>query len=400
MKRAYLNTFVFSLTLIGVGFLNMLFSGPALLADINLKSVTMTEITSGQLFRQIEESYSDNFVFKNRLMEIASALEELKGVSTKLKIVDTKGINVAGDWKNETGVEEELVEGTNFGSILIVDDKAMEININNPQAREAYAQVLNTAAEVLGDQVKVFSMLIPTQIEFVKSDEYRDISYSQREAIADVYNRYKKVIGVDVYDVLQEHADEYIYFRTDHHWTQLGAYYAYTEFIKKFDENPVELTDFSHFIIEDFLGSLYRVTNSNKLITYKDIIDVYVPKAKSVLYNSADKKGKKGNIIEKSYEKEQQNKYGVFLGGDRPIIYIESELDNDNSILVIKDSYAKAFIPFLTNHFRHLYVIDPRLWEGNLSDLVKGKGINNILFINYCLINRYQSYAELLSKML
>jgi len=90
MKRAYLNTFVFSLTLIGVGFLNMLFSGPALLADINLKSVTMTEITSGQLFRQIEESYSDNFVFKNRLMEIASALEELKGVSTKLKIVDTK----------------------------------------------------------------------------------------------------------------------------------------------------------------------------------------------------------------------------------------------------------------------------------------------------------------------
>ncbi len=400
MKRIYLNAIVFPAILVVVGLLNLIINGPNILASIDPDAITVKEVTSGKVFRNIETSFSNNFIQRYKLIEIAGVIEELKGISGNMKIVDTTGINVADDWqKKESSTDEELINGTDFGSILIIDNKAMELNIYNQKAIQLYAETLNRAAENLGENVKVYSLIVPTQIEFSNGEKFNDVSYSQRKSIDELYGKYKNVIGVDVYNVLQNHSNEYIYFRTDHHWTQLGAYYAYTEFIKQFNFDAVELKNFTHFTIKDFLGSLHRVTNSTKLQKHKDVIDVYVPSVKSYMYKSDGKSGEKAKIIDRSYSSED-NKYGVFLSGDYPIIYIESDIDNDLSIAIVKDSYANAFIPFLTNHFRNIYVIDPRLWNGNLYTLVENKDIDYVLFLNYCLINRYEGYSDILKKIL
>ncbi|MFA5528498.1 MAG: DHHW family protein [Peptostreptococcales bacterium] len=399
MKRIYLSAILFPAILIAVGFYNFVLNSDSLITDIQENNISLKEVASGQVARNIEASYTENFISRGKLMQISSALNRLKGKSDKVEIVDTTGINVAQDWNDETQNETGEINHTSYGSILIIGNKAMELNRYDEKAIDSYAKTLNQVAEKLEHEAKVYSLIVPTPIEFIQDKKYKAMSYSQEDSIRETYSKYENVISVDAYSTLKEHSDEYIYFGTDHHWTQLGAYYAYAEFIKQFNVNPIELEEFNHFQIKDFIGSLYRMTQSEKLANNKDTIDVYEPRTPSKMYWSINKNNKGAKVIHKDYATED-NKYGVFLRGDTPLLYIESEANNDLSIAVIKDSYANAFIPFLTNHFSRIVVIDPRLWNGNLYDLVQEEAIDSVLFLNYALINRFEGYSDVLSKIL
>jgi len=240
-------------------------------------------------------------------------------------------------------------------------------------------------------------MLIPTQVEFIDYKKINEISYSQKKVIDETYSNFENIETIDVYEILKENKDDYIFFKTDHHWTQSGAYYAYREFAETIEDIPKDISYFEKIEIENFLGSLHRVTGNVKLEENPDYITVYKDELNPHIYNSSSKDEKISSLYDFTINFEQtNNKYGVFLGGDKALMYIEGKTQNSKSIMVVKDSYGNAFVPFLINHYQHIYVVDPRLYSGNAYELIETEDIENLLFLNYALVLRYNGYNELL----
>lgn len=393
MKRKYLASFMF-ITVLMIGLLNFFMHYKGNLVFLVDKNTSLASFFSGKIAKDIEKNYSDNFTFKKELMALSSLIQTFKGISNDLEIVDSSGMNVDSDFN------DELVKDTKFGSILIVDNIALELNRYSELGIKEYADVLNRVVNTVDKERNVYSILVPTQIEFNEKEIAKELSYSQRSTINEVYKSCLGVKTVDVYDSLKNHSAEYIYFRTDHHWTQLGAYYAYVKFAEEIGVSPIDIKELKSFKIEDFLGSLYRVTHKNKkLLNSVDFIEVYEQKSASKMYKSDDSNTKALKIVNKAYVYGEQ-KYSVFLNGDSPMLYIDSDVDNEKSIVIIKDSYANAFIPFLTNHYKRIYVIDPRHWKGNLYSFINEKNIDDILFFNYALITQYGAYDDVIKKIL
>lgn len=370
---------------------------------------------SGEYFKEYDNYFADNFIFRKSFINISKKISQAKGFNNEnsAEILAFGGLNATDNFSSskeddelnkveKNTIEEELIEGTKFGSILIVDNIAMEINTYNEEANKSYANAVNYISENVGENVKTYSILVPTQIEFIERNEFKDISYSQKECIDTVYNNLNSTVkAVDVYNEMKKHSKEYIYFRTDHHWTPLGAYYAYREFIKSTGEEPLELKEYKKSEIKDFLGSLYNMTLSEKLVKNPDYIDVYTSKVKHdywVYNNEESKETYMGKAVDSKYMQEE-NKYAIYLDGDKPLGKIKTEIDNDKKILIIKDSYANSFVPFLIPHYEEIYIVDPRAYEGNIFELVEENQIDEILFLNYVLVNRFDGFSKLFMKI-
>ncbi|MBF4691993.1 DHHW family protein [Fusibacter ferrireducens] len=426
MKRFYFPALFFLIFILVFNIMSFSNNGALMLNAINSRSSLWDSIADRSLFDDIETIYSDDFPWRTSFLSLSAQMDSLKGFSNKMSIIDTEGINVASDWKQQTnthndsvsenaskqmpesdGVEEDLVNTVEMGSVLIMDNTAYELNIYNPDAISLYAQTLNAFKSKLPETVAVDAMLVPTQIEFLDDPEVKALTYSQSETINEAYKQLVNVNPIDVLETLNDHANEYIYFRTDHHWTQLGAFYAYEIYKKALkSESDTELalepyqTDV-HYELSNYLGSLYRVTQSEVLRSTPDIVNVNVPKSaqSAVFYFGSDLIGEPNPVVSELYST-PEDEYAVFLKGDHALIQIVSkDACSNDKLLVIKDSYANAFIPYLTADFKDIYVIDPRLWEGNLIDFVREQKVDRVLFLNYALINRFNGYNELLGEI-
>lgn len=388
---------------------------------------TIEDLFSGEYFKEYDNYFADNFIFRKNFINFSKRIKYARGIDNEdaAEIIAFEGLNVADNFneqenykekedinisdkskeitgeikKESVTLNEELIQGTIFGKILIVDNSAMEINTYNESATKNYVKSINYISEIVDENVKTYSILVPTQIEFINKNKYKDISYSQKECINFINKSFNSLVtSVDVYKSLKEHTDEYIYFRTDHHWTPLGAYYAYREFIKSTDEKPLDLNEFEKSEIEGFLGTLYNITLSEKLSLTPDIVEVYTTNVKHDYWIYKEDEIYMGNAVDINYLNEK-NKYSVYLCGDYPLGKIQTEIKNDRKIVVIKDSYANSFIPFLIPHYEEIYIVDPRMFEGNIFDLIKENNIDEILFLNYVLVNRYDGYSKLFMKI-
>ena len=185
---------------------------------------------------------------------------------------------------------------------------------------------------------------------------------------------------VNLKNVFIEHAEEYLFFKSDHHWTHRGAYYAYYEFIKSVGMEPTPIEDFDvEIITETYIGSMYNYTGDERVKTFYDTIEAYMPNkactmtifrndGTSSTYNFCINTGIKG--------------YTAFISGDHPYMVINvPENPQDKSILVIKDSYGNAFVPYLTEHYGNIIVIDPRHVDMNIYDEFKDYGLTDIVFL-------------------
>ena len=173
--------------------------------------------------------------------------------------------------------------------------------------------------------------------------------------------------------------NKYIYYRTDHHYTTLGAYYSYLKFCEEFNITPYLLEDFNiKEVSRDFLGSLF----SKVIIPYqkRDVVNIFEPKKENklkVYYSN----GKVSNsLYEFSHLNNPRNIYNIFLDNNHPTIKITTSVNNNKKICVIKDSYANSFIPFLSNHFEEIHVIDLRFYSSNISNYLKENDLKDILF--------------------
>jgi hypothetical protein len=194
-------------------------------------------------------------------------------------------------------------------------------------------------------------------------------------------------VKVDVYDSLKLHANEYVYFRTDHHWTQLGAYYAYRDYCAALGLPHTGLLSYPRVRLDGFLGSFYNSIGGNSAMRANpDSVLAYtpvVPYEMTGYENSAMENGFKMNIIRGPDEIQIANKYLAFTGGDLPVIDIKMPSDTGRRLIVFKESFANAFIPFLTENYDEIIVVDFRYFEGSVDSLIAEHKINEALFLNY-----------------
>ncbi|MFA5585209.1 MAG: DHHW family protein [Saccharofermentanales bacterium] len=270
--------------------------------------------------------------------------------------------------------------------LLIINQRAMERYYGNEERLKTYAGKLNTLDQKLGDGVQLYSLIAPTAIELFAPDEHHS-GYSSQKLCIGIVNEAldDKVISVNAYDKLLFNRDRYIYYRTDHHWTGLGAYYAYTAFCESAGLQATALEDMEHYQIEGtYLGSLYRVSKNEVLKNNPDTTEGWKPNAE---YTATAWDNSEMTVTYKIRLNDERikgsNSYLNFSGGDRALLKIETDHTIGRKILVVKDSFGNAFVPYLANHFDEVYVVDPRYYVRSINKLVADNGITDVLILNY-----------------
>lgn len=293
-----------------------------------------------------------------------------------------------------------------YKSVVTVDDTAYELYTYLDKVADNYAKSVNKVADTLAGKSDVYDLVIPLSSGITFPDNLKDkiSSSDQHDAMQKIQAKMDKhVKNVDVYDVLMQHRTEYEYFRTDHHWTTLGAYYAYTEFCKAKGITPESLDAYSKKQdFDGFLGSFYNDTSDAKLKANPDTVTAYYPNAESICHVTASD-GKKYDwpVI---YDVSNYNaglKYSTFIASDNPYTEIENkDLSDGSSCIVVKESFGNAFIPFLVDHYQTVYVVDYRYWTGSISKLAQDKKVNDVLFLNNLSMIRNKSLVGKLYRVL
>ncbi|MDF2670842.1 MAG: hypothetical protein K0R67_3148, partial [Paenibacillus sp.] len=298
----------------------------------------------------------------------------------------------------EAGSDTTGVRDTESERYLVLKDRAMTLYSYYPSAAQSLTKGINDFQSRIDPKIKVYSMLAPSPVEFIKETKYKELSASQQYAVNQVNQMYNKnVIGIDAHKELSKHAEEYIYFRTDHHWTALGAYYGYKAFMDQIGEKPVPLGEYETEQLKGYLGSAYSATLDANLKKNPDTVTIYKPFVpyEYSLYWSNDAPLSR-NVVDIDYGSTSAGGYAAFLGGDSPWGDIRTENSNGKKLLVIKDSYGSPVIPFLLPHYEQIYFIDLRYFDMHILDFVKERGITEVLFINGISTTTYEGYDEML----
>lgn len=206
-------------------------------------------------------------------------------------------------------------------------------------------------------------------------------TYPQAEIIERLQREFGEDIRiVDGTESMLEHKEEYIYYKTDHHWTSLGAYYAYDTLCHSLGMEPTPLETYERLeLTEPFYGSLY----SKAPLTGQesDRVEIFLnPSGEYTVTNPI--KGTTGDSMFAMEYAVKKDKYAVFFGGNEPLFIIESNGDNEEKVLIIKDSYANCLVPMLTDQFREIHMMDLRYYHEDVSTYLQEHDIQKVIFIH------------------
>ncbi len=374
-------------------------------------------LASGDYFADIDTWFSDTFPFREILTEADTILKSLYGrdtvtihgdVDTGDEIPDTP-LAVVPEKKPEPQVTEPVtmpdnkelnedngdpnavkpdIEVQSLDAIVVAGDSAYEYYSFSQDVAPRFIDCVNKLDGIVNPTGKVYAMIAPTSTDITLNDALRaEINSANQEKALKYFNAsFKNTVAVDgIYEAERLHRDEYTYFRTDHHWTALGAYYAYEQWATEKGIEPIPLTKYKTQRFDNFIGTFYSSSGKKpELKKNPDYVTAYLPfnKVTCTISDSPTYPGFEWNIITDVTEHSAGSKYLTFIGGDNAITTI-TNLDNPQgeSCIVIKDSFGNAFVPFLIPHYSTIYVIDPRHYEGSLSSFCEGKQINDVIFL-------------------
>ena len=384
-------------------------------------SFSAEALFSGSYFDDIDTWFSDTFPFREEIVAAKGFLENWQGIrsvqvhgdvgntdeipdvpmsepvseessapsSEPVQEPSSEPVSEESSEPEESSEEEkDLGDTQTFGGILQVGDSAYEYYNFNLEVSNRYITAINKAAANLDGVAQVYDMIVPNSMGITAPDSVTaGINVSdQKQAIDYMYSSMsEKVKTVELYDLLRSHRKEYIYFRTDHHWTARGAYYGYSAFLKEKGLTARPLEDYEENAIEGFLGTFYSSTgkssvmgsNPDTVYTYNAGLDT------SMTITEKSGKSYAWPLINDTSSYPADLKYCTFIGGDYPYTLITNNgLSDNSSCVVIKESYGNALIPFLAENYQTIHVIDYRYWQGSLSSFVKENGVKDVLFIN------------------
>ena len=254
-----------------------------------------------------------------------------------------------------------------------------------------YIEVLKTFRENMPETMRVFSLLAPTSVEFLP-EKYSANVAKQRGPIETIYSRLSEgnVITVDAYSILEQRAaSEYLHFRTDYHWTALGGYYSYLAFAQAAGFEPITIYDYIEFAIPDFIGLHVTGTPSSAVVNNPDTLYYYRIDNGTTFSQSLF-------VIPKSLGR---TGYRVFLGGDLAPFDFTSSNKNGQTLIVVKDSYANAFIPWAAPHYEKIIVIDPRHTSGSINKYLSSSANADVLFLTSANTPSYPDFVESMAKI-
>ncbi len=244
------------------------------------------------------------------------------------------------------------------------------------------------AINAFADEIKkpVFMMLVPTSGE-IYADELPSNApmESEKDFIEDVYSRLNSsVSAIDVYNTLKLSEDEYIYYRNDHHWTSRGAYLAYYTAGKKMGYTPGEMNryDIEH-ASSDFKGSLYSRALYDGIEA--DTLDIYrcmdgFEITGEYAYSSSDDEGTFTGSIYHRENLDRKDKYLTFTGENMPVVTVTSD-STGGSLLIVKDSYANCYLPFLMQHYSKVTMIDLRYMQISYKEFIDINRYDQVLIL-------------------
>lgn len=359
-KTAKIFGFVFPAILIAVMFLNILLPDKKFSAEENrllqtMPKLSISSIFSGRFETKAESYAADQFMLRNMFIKIKSSFD------TSLGSTESNNVFMCKD--------NYLME-----NISKLDTKKMENNYNSlAKLKQLYPNInmdfmlVPNAANIMSDKLPLFA-----------------VTDDQNKQMDDFFKKIQS-IGINPVDVratFKKNKEEIeLYYHTDHHWTTDGAYLAYQDFAKKNKLNSNIKYD-ALAVKNDFRGTL--ASKSGFTNGLNDMIKIYLPKEgqnykNSVIFYSDIKE--KTTEFYKLNNLKKKDTYTVFGGSNHPIYSIKTPVSSQRKLLLIKDSYANSFIPFLSQDYREIIVIDPRYFFDDISEIIKANGITDILFL-------------------
>ncbi len=401
--------------------------------------ITFKNIWDGTFTNNLNLYYSDNFAFRDNLVDAKYAVSETKGL--KVDDITIVGSEVTGDIVEVSGadkflydltsvleikqnhfddvlssisfdkipvnttenentsssgnsnlsnllnMDENELKGEQRGALYVVGDTALEIFYGSEAISKQYTDVLNEYAQELGAGVTLYNLIVPNHFEYGLPEKYKGKVGRDQKPFIDFIkdNLDENFIFIDIHSHMKEHYEmgEYLYFRSDHHWTSLGAYRAYEKFCEYANIKPVSLDTYEKRTTTGFLGSLYAGSMSSALAENPDLVEYYVSDLPYTQINtSMTGKTSKGKLYVDKKANGRTNGYLTFMGGDIPLATINTENKNGKKIIVFKESYGNAFVPFLVPHYEYIYVADIRYFPYNSVKFIKENEIGEVLFLN------------------
>lgn len=386
-------------------------------------------LVSGTYFDDITTWFSDTFPGRESWLQLSSSIESLHGYSdisftsdidlSQPNTVVPAATEESEEWlpvdafypteetpaeSDASDVTEETVPAeTQWGGVTMADDTEVElgsgalIQIGDAVYNQVgfsdicsakYAKSVSRIADAVADQgVRVISAPAPTAIGIMlEPQDLEKVNCADQNATIQYIHSLMSdnVITVDTYAALVPHNDQYLFFRTDHHWTALGAYYAYAATCEAAGYQPAALEDFEVWNQGEFEGSLYwRAPHPKKLRL--DTVDAYIPQGDiEVLAYNTNNYAKKHQLLFDCTQRATNTKYLTFLGTDYPMTEItNNSLPDGPTCILVKDSFGNAIAPFYTQNYHKIYAIDYRKYHVTLKWMLEKYDVDDIIFSPY-----------------
>lgn len=264
--------------------------------------------------------------------------------------------------------------------VVYQDDHWKCLGLFGGGSGDNYADALNTLQEKVGSKVKIYSMPAPLASQFYLPKNASDYSSDQSKCFDEVAEKLdKRIVSINVCDELAKHTEEEIYCRTDHHWQALGAYYACKVFAETAGVPYPELDKYEKQVREGYVGTMYAFSEDSRILNDPEDFTWYVPTCDytAYFYDTSFNYKFEDDLL---FETDTPNSYLTFLGSDEYVVKAKTSVKNHRKLLVIKDSYGNAEIPFFTGSFEEVYVADMRYFQRNLPNFIKSMGITDVLF--------------------
>ncbi|MGL5260009.1 MAG: DHHW family protein [Lachnospiraceae bacterium] len=319
--------------------------------------ITLDTLFDGSFTRSYETYIAEQFIKREEWITLKTITEKL------LQKKESNGVYFIAD-----GSFIEKNKKDDF------DEKKMELKIN------ALVKETKELSEIISGKVSL--MFVPGAAGIWKekiplfSDEVDQIEIIEKiEAyISDSIH----MIRVD--KILEQHKEEEIYYKTDHHWTTLGAFYGYQSYLETQGLNKVSLEEYQITLVStDFLGTLHSKVNIP--VTADEIVKIEPNEKENVSIEYVYENRLSDSFYEESHLA-TKDQYSYFLDGNHPLIKITTVGEGKkDSILIIKNSYANCLIPFLSKNYKNIHVIDPRYYRSNISEYAKMEQIEDVLYL-------------------
>lgn len=313
----------------------------------------LTTVLSGDFMEQWEKYLSDQFAGRNTWRRVKVGLDRMGGAKMENNIYIGKG--------------GQLME-----NIEVPDEDQLDANMTAIQNFAQTYEDIPVTMMLVPDAACILTDRLPA---FAEVEDQRQMFSMAERKLGDSVN------WIDTVSILNKHKSEKLYYKTDHHWTTQGAFYVFQEAAQTFGIEGDVSDDFvSYTVTDSFNGVL--AASSGVGLDERELIDIYVPTEgdDDVIVDYVDE-GRKTTSLYDSSKLDTRDKYGVFLGGNTSVIDIKTVSTSQKRLLIVKDSFADCFIPFLAPYYREIVVVDPRYYSGTMDEIMDTYRITDALIL-------------------